>query len=40
MSKVEELWGLIDNGKQGKNIGLKIGLPNLDKILGGIQMGR
>lgn len=40
MSKVEELWGLIDNGKQGKNVGLKIGLPNLDKILGGIQMGR
>ena len=40
MSKVEELWGLIDNGKQGKNIGLKVGLPNLDKILGGIQMGR
>lgn len=40
MSKVDELWGLIDNGRLGKNIGLKVGLPNLDKILGGIQMGR
>lgn len=40
MSIVEELWGLIDNGRKGKNVGLKTGLPKLDKVLGGIQMGK
>ena len=30
MSIVEELYSKIDEGREGKNIGLKTGLPKLD----------
>lgn len=37
---VSSLFDKIDNGRKGKNIGLKTGIPKLDKYTGGIQKGR
>ena len=39
MSIVEELYSKIDEGREGKNIGLKTGLPKLDWYTGGFQKG-
>lgn len=36
---VEELYNKIEEGRQGKNIGLKTGLPKLDWYTGGFQKG-
>ena len=40
MTDLELLWTLIDKGKKGDNIGLRTGLPKLDKLIGGIQPSR
>ena len=37
---VDSLFEKIDRGRSGKNIGLKTGIPKLDKYTGGIQKGR
>jgi replicative DNA helicase len=37
MTNVESLYQRIDRGRQGKNIGLKTGIPKLDEYTGGIQ---
>ena len=37
---VSSLFDKIDQGRKGKNIGLKTGIPKLDKYTGGIQKGR
>lgn len=37
---VNSLFDKIDQGRKGKNIGLKTGIPKLDKYTGGIQKGR
>ena len=39
MSIVEELYSEIDNGREGRNLGLKTGLPKLDWYTGGFQKG-
>lgn len=39
MSIVEELYNKIDEGKQGKNVGLKTGIPKLDFYTGGFKQG-
>jgi hypothetical protein len=39
MSLVDELYRKIDDGRQGKNIGLKTGLPKLDYYTGGLKRG-
>ena len=39
MSIVEELYNKIDDGREGKNIGLKTGLPKLDFYTGGMKKG-
>lgn len=39
MNGVDILFRQIDNGRQGKNIGLKTGIPKMDKYTGGIQKG-
>ena len=39
MSIVEDLYTKIDEGRTGKNIGLKTGLPKLDWYTGGFQKG-
>ena len=39
MSIVEDLYNKIDEGRAGKNIGLKTGLPKLDWYTGGFQKG-
>lgn len=39
MSGVETLYSQIEEGRQGKNIGLKTGLPHLDWYTGGFQKG-
>lgn len=36
---VEELYSKIDQGREGRNIGLKTGLPKLDLYTGGFQKG-
>lgn len=40
MDELNVLWNLIQQGKEGNNIGTSTGLPKLDKILGGIQQSR
>lgn len=37
MSNVDLLFKKIDEGRQGKNIGLSTGISKLDKYTGGIQ---
>lgn len=37
MSIVKGLLKNIDNGRKGRNIGISTGLPDLDKIIYGIQ---
>lgn len=39
MSIVDELYSEIDNGREGRNLGLKTGLPKLDWYTGGFQKG-
>lgn len=39
-SSYDELFSMINKGREGKNIGLSTGLPKLDKIIGGIQPSR
>ena len=39
MNSIDILYRLIDNGRSGKNIGLKTGIPKMDKYTGGIQKG-
>lgn len=39
MSIVDELYNKIDDGREGKNIGLKTGLPKLDFYTGGFKKG-
>lgn len=39
MTDVEVLYKMIDNGREGKNIGLKTGIPKMDKYTGGFQRG-
>lgn len=39
MSIVEELYNKIDDGREGKNVGLKTGLPKLDFYTGGMKKG-
>lgn len=39
MSIVDELYNKIDAGREGKNIGLKTGLPKLDYYTGGFKQG-
>ena len=39
MNSVDILYKLIDNGRQGKNIGLSTGIPKMDKLVGGMQRG-
>lgn len=39
MTNVDILYKMIDNGRQGKNIGLKTGLDKLDEYTGGLQKG-
>lgn len=34
---VEELYSAIDRGREGKNIGIKTGIPKMDGYTGGIQ---
>lgn len=40
MQEIEILWHLIEQGRKGNNIGTSIGLPKLDKLIGGIQPSR
>ena len=40
MEELDILWHLIEKGKKGENKGLSIGLPKLEKLLGGIQLNR
>ena len=40
MEELNILWHLIEKGKKGENKGLSIGLPKLEKLLGGIQLNR
>lgn len=40
MEELNILWHLIEKGKKGENKGLSIGLPKLEKLLGGIQLHR
>jgi replicative DNA helicase len=37
MNNVDLLFQKIDKGRQGKNIGLKTGIPKMDEYTGGIQ---
>ena len=37
MEDLNLLWHLIEQGRKGENKGLSVGLPKLDKIIGGIQ---
>lgn len=37
---IEALWQLVKKGKEGRNIGDSMGLPKIDKIIGGIQPSR
>lgn len=39
MSLVNELYNKIDEGREGKNIGLKTGIPKLDFYTGGFKKG-
>lgn len=39
-NNINELWSLIENGKSGRNIGIKTGLDKLDNVIGGIQSSR
>lgn len=39
MSIVKELYNKIDDGREGKNVGLKTGLPKLDFYTGGMKKG-
>lgn len=39
MSIVDELYKKIDEGKEGKNIGLKTGIDKLDHYTGGFKKG-
>jgi replicative DNA helicase len=39
MSIVKELYDKIDSGREGKNTGLKIGIPKLDFYTGGMKKG-
>ena len=39
MSIVEELYNKIDDGRQGKNVGLKTGIPKIDFYTGGMKKG-
>lgn len=39
MTNVDLLFDQINSGREGKNIGLKTGIPLLDKYTGGIQKG-
>jgi len=40
MNGISQLWGLIDKGRRGENIGRSTGIPKLDKVIGGIQPSR
>ena len=40
MEDLNLLWHLIEQGRKGENKGLSVGLPKLDKIIGGIQPSR
>lgn len=40
MNGISQLWGLIDKGRRGENIGKSTGIPKLDKVIGGIQPSR
>ena len=40
MSKLDQLWKLIDKGKRGESIGKSTGMTKLDKVIGGIQPHR
>ena len=40
MSKLDELWKLIDKGKKGESVGKSTGMAKLDKVIGGIQPHR
>lgn len=40
MELINQLWDIINDGRGGKNTGIKIGLPKLDRLLGGIQPSR
>lgn len=40
MSIVDQLWKLIDKGKNGENVGKSTGMQKLDNIIGGIQPHR
>lgn len=39
MNGVDILFRQIDNGRAGKNIGLKTGISKMDKYTGGLQKG-
>ena len=39
MTNVDFLYEAIDRGREGKNIGLKTGIPKIDSYTGGIQRG-
>ena len=39
MTNVDLLFDMIDNGRAGKNIGLKTGIDKIDEYTGGIQRG-
>lgn len=39
MNNVDLLFQKINEGREGKNIGLSTGIPKLDKYTGGIQKG-
>lgn len=40
MEDLNLLWHLIEQGRKGENKGLSVGLPKLDKIIGGLQPSR
>lgn len=40
MGHADKLWDLIEKGKAGNNVGLSIGLPKIDHMIGGIQLNR
>ena len=39
MASVDTLYAKIDEGRSGRNLGLKTGLPKLDWYTGGFQKG-
>jgi len=39
MTDVDVLYKMIENGREGKNIGLGTGIPKMDKYTGGFQRG-